>query len=158
MKRKIGKLFNKTIIEGDINLKTPNEIHKNELNKGGGEKSKWICYLTNEDSNQINKYRTYAEVLGNDTSRDGAVYNLTHIASNGFVLAKKNTTLSYSGTFRGQAIAIGAKINTWDGVVIINSFDDIMRAIASLSGGPVDTIKLCFTEVSLDELIMKLEL
>lgn len=40
MKRKIGKLYNKTIIEGDINLKTPNEIHKNELNKGGGELSK----------------------------------------------------------------------------------------------------------------------
>lgn len=36
MKRKIGKLYNKTIIEGDINLKTPNEIHKNELSKGGG--------------------------------------------------------------------------------------------------------------------------
>lgn len=38
MKRKIGKLYNKTIIEGDINLKTSNEIHKNELSqkKGGG--------------------------------------------------------------------------------------------------------------------------
>lgn len=36
MKRKIGKLYNKTIIEGDINLKTPNEIHKNELSKGEG--------------------------------------------------------------------------------------------------------------------------
>lgn len=46
MKRKIGKLYNKTIIEGDINLKTPNEIHKNELRKGGGEldKSEWKYY------------------------------------------------------------------------------------------------------------------
>ena len=35
MKKRIGTLYNKPIIEGDINLKTPNEIHKNEL-KGGG--------------------------------------------------------------------------------------------------------------------------
>ena len=34
MKRKIGTIYNKPIIEGDINLKTPNEIHKSEL---GGE-------------------------------------------------------------------------------------------------------------------------
>lgn len=34
MKRKIGEIYNKPIVEGDINLKTPNEIHKSEL--GGG--------------------------------------------------------------------------------------------------------------------------
>lgn len=158
MKRKIGKLYNKTIIDGDINLKTPNEIHKNELSKGVGEESKWICYLTNEDSDQINNYRNVAEAIGNDSSRDGAVYNLKHITSRGFVLAKKNTTISYSGTFRGQAIAIGAKISTWDGVITINSFEDIIKAIASLLGANVDIVKLCFTEISLDELIMKLEL
>lgn len=38
MKKRIGTLYNKPIIEGDINLKTPNEIHKNEL-KGGGDNS-----------------------------------------------------------------------------------------------------------------------
>ena len=42
MKRKIGKLYNKTIIEGDINLKTPNEIHKNELSKGVGNQIKEV--------------------------------------------------------------------------------------------------------------------
>ena len=36
MKRKIGEIYNKPIIEGDINLKTPNEIHKSELSGGGG--------------------------------------------------------------------------------------------------------------------------
>lgn len=30
-KRKIGEIYNKPIVEGDINLKTPNEIHKSEL-------------------------------------------------------------------------------------------------------------------------------
>lgn len=39
-KRKIGELYNKPIIEGDINLKGPNEIHKSELcgsnSEGGG--------------------------------------------------------------------------------------------------------------------------
>lgn len=41
MKKRIGTLYNKIIIEGDINLKTPNEIHKNELkrkdNSNGGD-------------------------------------------------------------------------------------------------------------------------
>lgn len=36
MKKRIGTIYNKPIIEGDINLKTPNEIHKSEL-KGGGD-------------------------------------------------------------------------------------------------------------------------
>ena len=36
MKRKIGEIYNKPIVEGDINLKTPNEIHKSELFEGGG--------------------------------------------------------------------------------------------------------------------------
>lgn len=31
MKKKIGEIYNKPIIEGDINLKTPYEIHKSEL-------------------------------------------------------------------------------------------------------------------------------
>lgn len=39
MKRKIGEIYNKPIIEGDINLKTPNEIHKSELSSDGGSSS-----------------------------------------------------------------------------------------------------------------------
>ena len=35
-KRKIGEIYNKPIVEGDINLKTPNEIHKSELSSGEG--------------------------------------------------------------------------------------------------------------------------
>ena len=38
-KRKIGEIYNKPIVEGDINLKTPNEIHKSELSGGGGSSS-----------------------------------------------------------------------------------------------------------------------
>ena len=36
MKKRIGTIYNKPIIEGDINLKTINEIHKDEL---GGDNS-----------------------------------------------------------------------------------------------------------------------
>lgn len=39
MKKKIGEIYNKPIVEGDINLKTPNEIHKSELSGGGGNNS-----------------------------------------------------------------------------------------------------------------------
>jgi hypothetical protein len=39
MKIKIGTIYNKPIVEGDINLKTPNEIHKSELSEGGGSSS-----------------------------------------------------------------------------------------------------------------------
>lgn len=42
-KRKIGEIYNRPIIEGDINLKTSSEIHKSQLNvpqsggSGGGD-------------------------------------------------------------------------------------------------------------------------
>lgn len=35
MKKRIGSIYNKPIIEGDINLKSPNEIHKSQLEGGG---------------------------------------------------------------------------------------------------------------------------
>lgn len=39
MKRKIGTIYNKPIVEGDINLKSLNEIHRSELsgNNSAGE-------------------------------------------------------------------------------------------------------------------------
>lgn len=50
MKRKIGEIYNKPIIEGDINLKTPNEIHKSELSVGGGNSEvKEYYYLFDVD-------------------------------------------------------------------------------------------------------------
>lgn len=33
-KKKIGEIYNKPIITGDINLKEPYEIHENELRGG----------------------------------------------------------------------------------------------------------------------------
>lgn len=57
MKRKIGKLYNKIIIDGDINLKTPNEIHKNELSKGGGnntlDSDSWEYYKVDSSFNAL---------------------------------------------------------------------------------------------------------
>lgn len=41
MKRKIGKIYNKPIVEGNKNLVTKNEVHKSELS-GGGNKSNLI--------------------------------------------------------------------------------------------------------------------
>ena len=49
MKRKIGEIYNKPIIEGDINLKTPNEIHKSELS-GGRNTSKIYYYKIDNDA------------------------------------------------------------------------------------------------------------
>ena len=50
MKRKIGEIYNKPIIEGDINLKTPNEIHKSELSGGGRNTSKIYYYKIDNDA------------------------------------------------------------------------------------------------------------
>lgn len=57
-KRKIGEIYNKPIVEGDINLKTPNEIHKSELSgggSGGGEGKEWYycfrCWEFVKDTN-----------------------------------------------------------------------------------------------------------
>lgn len=44
-KRKIGEIYNKPIIEGDINLKTPNEIHKSELSGGADVQHLQSIYL-----------------------------------------------------------------------------------------------------------------
>lgn len=38
MKRKIGEIYNKPVIEGDANLKTSNEIHVKELWGGASYK------------------------------------------------------------------------------------------------------------------------
>jgi hypothetical protein len=70
MKRKIGKLYNKTIIEGDMNLKTPNEIHKNELNKGEGENSTldsdgWEYYKFDGEAVESTEGYDAAEFYGN---------------------------------------------------------------------------------------------
>lgn len=34
-KRRIGSIYGKPIVEGDLNLVTPNEKHKSELQGGG---------------------------------------------------------------------------------------------------------------------------
>jgi len=39
MKRKIGEIYNKPIVEGDKNLVTKNEVHKSELSGGEGQEN-----------------------------------------------------------------------------------------------------------------------
>lgn len=63
MKRKIGEIYNKPIIEGDINLKGPNEIHKSELcgsnsEEGGGnsEEEHWIGIRFGNEDMGINPF------------------------------------------------------------------------------------------------------
>lgn len=60
MKRKIGEIYNKPIIEGDINLKTSNEIHKSELNGGGGAKEYYYKWKDGAD-----KFNEVVEAIGN---------------------------------------------------------------------------------------------
>lgn len=61
-KRKIGEIYNKPIIEGDINLKTPNEIHKSELSGGGGssvgEVKEWYYRIDWDKLSQDNENGT----------------------------------------------------------------------------------------------------
>ena len=58
MKRKIGELRNKPIVEGDKNLVTKDEVHIDELKNngeggsGGGEaESNWVSILDTKDTN-----------------------------------------------------------------------------------------------------------
>lgn len=60
MKKRIGTLYNKPIIEGDINLKTPNEIHKDELKGGGRTNSFYYKALTAEGLEVIKGHTKYA--------------------------------------------------------------------------------------------------
>lgn len=64
MKRKIGEIYNKPIVEGDINLKTPNEIHKSELS-GGGESNevKYYYYLLEQDYDLEPVTRTVIDII-----------------------------------------------------------------------------------------------
>ena len=66
MKKRIGTLYNKPIIEGDINLKTPNEIYKDEL-KGGGGKDTGPKYYLSKDKLHMVTYQTsnIFEKIGN---------------------------------------------------------------------------------------------
>lgn len=63
MKKRIGTLYNKPIIEGDINLKTPNEIHKNELkggeNSGGGGLNGDSDYFIYIDGNKLTPIESF---------------------------------------------------------------------------------------------------
>ena len=55
MKRKVGKLYNKPIVEGDINLVTSNEIHKDNLITTSSKKDniEYFLYSELDDSSRL---------------------------------------------------------------------------------------------------------
>lgn len=63
MKRKIGEIYNKSIVEGDKNLKTKNEIHVDELsnNSGGGNK---LNYSSKSQDDLALLYNKLNSILG----------------------------------------------------------------------------------------------
>ena len=73
MKKRIGTIYNKPIIEGDINLKTPNEIHKSEL-KGGGD---------NPSGGSVSKYAPRYFKIDWDKASEDWYKMLTDYESNG---------------------------------------------------------------------------
>lgn len=69
MKKKIGNLRGKSIVEGDINLVTANELHINSLSKsdngGSGSNVEYEYFITdnpNDDVGVWNKVRSIASV------------------------------------------------------------------------------------------------
>lgn len=48
MKKRVGSIYGKPIVIGDKNLKTPNEIHKDELKGGGGDIDSTKYYQLNK--------------------------------------------------------------------------------------------------------------
>ena len=89
MKKRIGTIYNKPIIEGDINLKTPNEIHKNEL-KGGGD---------NSSGSSVSKYAPrYFKIDWNVASKDWeAVLSLGNVDS---TVSLTNIVMNIGATFK----------------------------------------------------------
>ena len=120
------------------------------------QSSDWICYLVNEDASELQRYRSIAESLANKTTSNGLILNLKKISGKGNVLSKKDTTVSYSGDFMGQAIPKGCNVNTFNGTFVINSYNDAMNAIASFLGASLDVIKECFKESSIDNILKTL--
>lgn len=84
-KRKIGEIYNKPIVEGDKNLLTKNEIHKNELSGGssGGSGIRNVEYLDlTADPNSI----TMIELMGGFISAARINFNGKEITSGGLII------------------------------------------------------------------------
>lgn len=96
MKKRIGNLRGKPIIEGDINLKTNNEIHKSEL------------YKTHSEEGTSNNQYSYYKILNPDFWNLGGgsvemiiiVYNIDQIlySWDDFVLRSNFTRAMLDGT------------------------------------------------------------
>lgn len=74
MKRRVGELYGKPIIEGDKNLKTVNEIHIDDLSKGGDSSvdlTNLLCFkvdLTdNFEDSATNFYDAVTTYIGNES-------------------------------------------------------------------------------------------
>lgn len=87
MKRKIGEIYNKPIIEGDINLKGPNEIHKSEL---GGSNSEGGGGSSSESTNPYYIKNVY-NTSGTGNGSEIYVFNILFGILNGIVFGVSKT-------------------------------------------------------------------
>lgn len=132
-KRKIGEIYNKPIIEGDINLKTPNEIHKSELSGelGGGsgvEDAYVYMKLVNPYSDMTdNEFVSNAGQQFFCTTIIGVPINdiMEHPAAMMYLTGLFNTIKSLAGSKyvkeSGDGDAgLGGKLSPWDLISTIN--------------------------------------
>lgn len=129
MKKRIGFIYNKPIVDGDINLKTNNEIHKSELYKthsGGGTSNNQYSYykILNPD---------FWNLSGESLEMINVVYNIDQIlySWDDFVLRSNFTRAVIDGTLdvavafrypnflstiedRGYYISNQSKIDTYE--------------------------------------------
>lgn len=148
MKKRIGTLYNKPIIEGDINLKTPNEIHKNEL-KGGGD---------NSSGSSVSKYapRYYKIAEG----APGEMGNINAYVAT--IKIKVYENISILPPFVGKDIrdgqVLGFGFAPFYGEVLnkhrfIDSFESLIHSILEASGSSenFNLIMSYFTEITEEE-------
>lgn len=104
MKKKVGELYGKPIIEGDKNLKTNNEVHISELtageeNVGSVEKPAYIGFEIHQPDmlDEGNYYRYSKSTIGEgDTWEDFLKYD-TYPAYGHFFSSDENNNVTYNG-------------------------------------------------------------
>lgn len=151
MKKRIGTIYNKPIIEGDINLKTPNEIHKSEL-KGGGD---------NPSGGSVSKYAPrYFKIDWNKASKDWKGI-ITYYDSNNYSYYDRNIVASVKTGFEPNIFIILPYILFEKSGLAhyeIIAFSYIPNCIASIQYNDLDKIKVCSFEETIDILSDKLNL
>lgn len=161
-KRKIGEIYNKPIVEGDINLKTPNEIHKSELSGGGasaGEVKEWYYRvnvqgiydaLGGEDIGVISLiiYPNYVIIPGANTHKK---FNSYFYSWKDFTVSRTKEIIAFSCVSN-----IPMQVET-DGKIYLvygDNFTKLKHSLPTLGGDYeliVNTISPYITEISKEE-------